>query len=136
MKAHGAADVPANLAVWAGALASGALLNIIYPACLITRKRTWGVLVHNWSEAGLAFISGAQLILAAMLLGRGMLALGTLGASVGFGIQQAAQMLGNQGLGFMSGEWKGVHGKPLRLMIVAIGILIAAAAIMAYGNTL
>ena len=45
-------------------------------------------------------------------------------------------MLGNQGLGFISGEWKGVVGKPRNQMYMAIGVLIVAALIMAYGNTL
>jgi hypothetical protein len=71
-----------------------------------------------------------------VLMGSGMLLVGALGASVGFGIQQASQMLGNQGLGFISGEWKGVLGKPRQQMYMAIGVLIVAALIMAYGNTL
>jgi hypothetical protein len=44
-------------------------------------------------------------------------------------------MLGGQGLGFLSGEWKGVYGKPRNLMFAAIGFLIIAAVIMAMGNT-
>jgi len=58
------------------------------------------------------------------------------GASVGFGIQQSTQMLGNQGVGFISGEWRGVSGAPRHQMVAAIGLLMLAAAIMAYGNTL
>jgi len=71
-----------------------------------------------------------------VLMGTGMLWLGALGASVGFGIQQASQMIGGQGLGFLSGEWKGVHGAPRQQMFLAIAILIAAAIVMAFGNTL
>ncbi len=136
MKARGASDVAAELAVWAGAIAGAALLNIAYPACLLTRKRTWNVLLRHWPESLLAAVTGTQLILGVLLMGRGMVVLGALGASVGFGIQQAAQMMGNQGLGFVSGEWRGVRGRPRTLMVVAVGILIAAASIMAYGNTL
>jgi hypothetical protein len=136
MKARGASDVAAELAVWAGAIASGALLNLIYPAFLITKRRSWDVLVRHWGETLLAALTGTQLILGVLLMGRGMVLLGALGASVGFGIQQAAQMMGSQGLGFASGEWRGVHGAPLKLMIIAIGVLVVAAAIMAYGNTL
>jgi hypothetical protein len=62
--------------------------------------------------------------------------LGALGASVGWGIQQGMQMTGTQLLGFVSGEWRGVHGKPRRQMYLAIGILILAAVVLAYGNTL
>jgi len=69
-------------------------------------------------------------------MGKGMLLLGALGGSVGWGIQQAMQMTGNQGVGFLSGEWRGVRGKPREQMYLAIGILIVAAAIMAAGNSL
>ena len=55
---------------------------------------------------------------------------------MGFGIQQAMQMTGSQAVGFISGEWRGVLGKPRSLMYTAIAILIIAAVIMAFGNTL
>jgi hypothetical protein len=45
-------------------------------------------------------------------------------------------MLGGQGVGFISGEWKGVFGKPRFQMYAAIGVLIVAALIMAFGNSL
>jgi hypothetical protein len=57
-----------------------------------------------------------------------------LGASVGFGVQQAMQMPGNQGLGSASGERHGVNGAPRKQMYFAIAVLIAAALVMAYGN--
>jgi hypothetical protein len=65
-----------------------------------------------------------------------MLLLGALGGSIGWGIQQAMQMTGSQALGFVSGEWRGVHGRPRKQMLLAIAILIVAAAILAYGSTL
>ena len=51
-------------------------------------------------------------------------------------IQQGMQMLGNQGVGFLSGEWRGVYGAPRKQMYLAIVILIMTAMILAYGNTL
>lgn len=134
MKLRGAGDIPANLAVWAGGLLAGALLNVIYPAYLMTRKRSWGVLGQSRLELGLSMVMGISFALGIVLMGKGMLLLGASGASVGFGIQQAAQMMGNQGLGFISGEWRGVPAKPKSQMFIAIGILIIAAAIMAYGK--
>ena len=65
-----------------------------------------------------------------------MLLLGVLGASVGAGIQQAMQMVGGQGVGFVSGEWRGVGGSPRRQMYLAIAALIVATIIMAFANTL
>jgi hypothetical protein len=87
-------------------------------------------------EAVLSVIMGINFILGVALMGKGMLMLGPLGASVGFGVQQAMQMLGSQGVGFASGEWKGVRGQPRHEMYAAIALLILAALVMAYGNTL
>ena len=52
----------------------------------------------------LSIIIGGQFCLAIALGGKGMVLLGVFGASVGAGIQQAMQMIGGQGLGFISGE--------------------------------
>jgi len=135
MKAQGASDIPANFAVWAIALLGGALINVLYPAYLMTKNNSWQVLKESWREVALSILIGASCVGVA-LMGKGMLLLGALGASVGFGIQQAAQMLGNQGVGFISGEWRGVHGTPRMQMYMAILVLITAAIVLAYANTL
>jgi len=61
---------------------------------------------------------------------------GALGASVGWGIFQALQIMGGQALGFASGEWHGILGSPRYQMYIAIAILILATVIMGYGNSL
>ena len=136
MQAQGAGDMPANFAVWAIALLGGALINVLYPAYRMTRNRSWQVLRQSGAEGALASLIGVSLFAGAALLGKGMLLLGALGASVGFGIQQAAQMLGNQGVGFLGGEWRGVGGTPRLQMYIAICILIISVIILGYGNTL
>ncbi|MBN1345925.1 MAG: hypothetical protein JXQ73_24760 [Phycisphaerae bacterium] len=136
MKAHGAGEIPATFAVWAVGLGGGVLVNIAYPIYLLTRNKSWGVLLASGKELGLAVIIGINFSVAVALMGQGMLLLGALGASVGFGVQQAAQMTGSQGVGFISGEWRGVHGRPRGLMYAAICVLILAAGVMSYGNTL
>jgi hypothetical protein len=44
--------------------------------------------------------------------------------------------LGGQALGFLSGEWRGVAGRPRAQIYTAIIILIAAMVIFAFANTL
>ena len=134
MKANGASDLAATFSVWAVGLLGGSLINILCPAWLMTRNKSWGVLATSWKEVLLASVIGFNMALGIVLMGTGMLLVGAFGASVGFGIQQAAQMLGGQGLGFISGEWKGVMGVPRKLMYAAIALLILAAVIMAWGN--
>jgi hypothetical protein len=122
--------------VWAAGAFSGAMLNILYPAFLMTRRRSWGVLLKRWNEVGLSALIGIQFLAALALPGKGMLMLGALGAAIGGGIQQAMQMVGGQGTGFISGEWRGVHGKPRLQMYASIALLIVAAFIMAYSKTI
>lgn len=129
-------SILAVFGVWAAGLFAGSALNIAYAVYLLTRNKSWHVFAQSWKDAGLAVIIGVTSIVAIGLQGKGMLMLGALGASVGFGIQQAMQMTGSQGVGFISGEWRGVRGKPRYQMYTAIGVLIVAAMIMAYGNTL
>jgi hypothetical protein len=136
MKTHGASDIPANFAVWAIGLLGGALINVTYPAYLMTKNKNWSVLWEYWREGALSIAIGINFILGVALMGKGMLLLGALGASIGFGVQQAMQMLGSQTLGFASGEWRGVSGKPRHEMYIAITMLTAAAIVMAYSNTL
>lgn len=62
--------------------------------------------------------------------------LGLLQGSVGFGIQQAMQTVGNQGLGFISGGRRGVTGVPRRQMYSAISLVMVGAAVMVYANYL
>jgi hypothetical protein len=136
MKANGAGDIPAIIAVWAGALAAAALINVLYPAYLMTKNKSWNLLAQDWKEVAGSAIIGTQFITAVSLMGKGMLLLGVLGASIGFGIQQAMQLVGNQLLGFISGEWRGVYGSPRMKMYLAIALVIAASAILAYARSM
>ena len=136
MKDRGAGEIPATFAVWAVGLMSGALINLIYPLYLMAKNKSFGVLLQSVPEFLLAAVIGLNMAVGIVLMGSGMLWLGALGASVGFGIQQASQMIGSQGLGFISGEWKGVRGQPRNRMYLAIALLIVAAVVMAFGNTL
>ncbi|MCL2117309.1 MAG: hypothetical protein FWH27_02665 [Planctomycetaceae bacterium] len=136
MKSQGADTMSANVAVWAVALMGGAAVNIIFPVWIMTKKKNWNVLLKNPGEALFATVAGIQFIIAISLMGRGMLFLGAFGASVGFAIQQIMQIMGNQAVGFLSGEWKNVYGNPRRLMYLALAILAVAVTIIASSNAL
>jgi hypothetical protein len=131
MKSHGAADFPAGIAVWAVALLGATIPNLCYPIILMTRNKSWGVLAERPGEILLSVVYGVLFFAPSALLGEGMLRLGALGASVGWGLVQGTLILGGQFLGFVSGEWRGVHGKPRRQIYAAILLLIGAMSIMA-----
>ncbi|MBN2581146.1 MAG: hypothetical protein JXB10_19350 [Pirellulales bacterium] len=136
VKARGGTAVPANMAVWAIGLLGGAAVNLGYPAWVMTKRRSWAMLLCSGHDAALALILGLQFIVAVVLMGQGMLLLGVAGAAIGFGIQQTLQLLGNQAVGFLSGEWRGIGGRPLRQMIAAILVLLMALVVLALGKTL
>lgn len=133
---RGAGEWPAAISVWAMGMLLGALVNVVYPAILMTKNRSWRVIGESPKEAGLSLIVGLNLFLAFSLWFSGMLLLGAMGGSVGFGIYFVLQILGAQGLGLISGEWRGVRGTPVKQMGAAVTILVLAAAIMAYASTL
>jgi L-rhamnose-H+ transport protein len=131
MKLHGSADFPAGIAVWAIALLGAALPNLLYPAIRMTRNKSWNVLMAHPAEVGLSIVYGMLFFTPSALLGKGMLLLGPLGASVGWGLVQGTVILGGQILGVLSGEWRGVVGLPRRRMFLAVTLLVAAMIIMA-----
>jgi hypothetical protein len=47
---------------------------------------------------------------------------------------QSIQILGNQAIGFASGEWHGVKGSPRTLMIISVIVLVIAVVVLAVGN--
>jgi multidrug transporter EmrE-like cation transporter len=136
MLERGAGQWPSAIAVWALGMLLGALANVVYPAILMTRARSWHVIGESPCEFALSLIVGLNLFLAFALWFFGMLLLGPIGGSVGFGIYFALQILGAQGLGWISGEWRGVHGRPIVHMCAGVTILTVAAAVMAYASTL
>ena len=133
--AQGASETVANIGVWAIALLGGAMVNLTFPGYIMTKNKSWSILFSSGKDLILAAIIGAQFIFAIMLLGKGMLVLGVLGASIGFGIQQAMQINGNQIVGFASGEWRGIKGLPRTYMVAAIAVLLLGIAILAFTNT-
>ena len=136
MLERGAGEWPAAIAVWALGMLLGALINVVYPAFIMSKNKSWHLLKESPNELGLSLIVGFNLFLAFALWFQGMLLLGPLGGSVGFGIYFALQILAAQGLGWISGEWKGVRGKPVMQMFTAVAVLVVAAGIMAYACTL
>jgi L-rhamnose-H+ transport protein len=132
---QGGGDITANFAVWAFGMLGGGLVNIGYATYLIFRNNNLKVFFERREELLYGAIIGLQFILSIVALGKGMILLGALGASIGFAIQQSMQILGNQVVGFSGGEWKGVKGEPRRFMYVAILIIFIAVIMLAYSQT-
>ena len=136
LQQEGAGNFVAIVGVWAIALPGGALVNILYPAWLLTCRRSWGEFTCNVTEIGLSLLMGAMFFSSVVLNGLGMRSLGPLGASVGFAVYQAFMMAASQGIAFVHGEWHGITGSPRRQIYTALVITFLAVCIMAYGNSL
>ncbi len=134
VKSSGGHDIVANMAVWAFGMLGGGLVNTVYALWLMNRRKTWQHFFHRKSEIVYGLILGTQFILSFVLMGKGMVMLGVLGASVGFAIQQSMQIMGNQLVGWMGGEWNGVTGKPLRQMHFALLVIILGVVTLATNN--
>ena len=64
----------------------------------------------------------------------GMSLLGGWGPSVGFGVNQAMQILGSQSVGLIFGEWRGVPRPAVRTMVWGVILLLLAVAVISCGN--
>ena len=98
----------------------------------MTKHKSWNVLIQVPGDLGLAVLFGLTFFTGFALMGKGMLVLGPLDASVDFGVQQSTQMLGGQAVDILAGEWRHVCNR-LRSLIL---ILVLAMIIMSYGNML
>lgn len=134
MMKRGAGEFQASFAVWAIALLSAGILNSVYFAVQMTKNKSWDVFFNYWPEAFLAVIFGVIFIAGFIFMGKGMLLLGVLGASIGFGLQQSMQIVGSQLVGFIGGEWKAAAKPILNQVYIAIALLIVAAVILAIAN--
>lgn len=124
------------IGVWAIVLPGGALVNVLYPAWLLTRRHGWGDFAGNLPEIGLSLLMALAFFTFVISNGLGMRTLGPLGASVGFGVYQGLTMMTSQGIAFGHGEWRGIYGLPRRQIYLALAIFLLAVSLMGYANSL
>jgi hypothetical protein len=129
-------SIPAAFAACVIPLFGGVVVACGYPIFLLFRNRSWALFLHGGRDVLLVVLMGCTGALSIFLWGKGTLMLGAIGASIGWGISQATKVVGSMGLAYVSGEWRGVSGKPLLQMRLAAVILIVATLIMAYGKVL
>ena len=133
MKAQGASELAANIGVWAFALSGAVLPNLLYPAWLLTRNRSWGLLWAHPGEIGLSVIYGVLFFAPSVLLGRGMLLLGAVGGLRGRGDRSGNLDSWRPDAGLPQRRMARRSCAPRRRMYAAIVLLLAALAVMAAG---
>ncbi len=134
--AHGTTEGNASVAVRVVTLLGGALVNLLYPAYLLFRRRSWGVFAEKGviGDILLSIPLGGIIIVSMVMTSVGMALIGALGPSIGFGVTQAMQIVGSQSIGFLFGEWRGVPRRHVRTMVLAVVLLLVAVGVISYGN--
>ncbi len=127
---HGAPSTGAIVGVWALSAPGGAIVNIAFAAMAISWNKSWRTLSENPQEFGLGLLAAIMFFASFSIMGLGMNLLGALGASVGFGITMAFQILASQVLGFAAGEWTHASGSARRTMCVSVALMLAAVVVI------
>ena len=135
LEARGASPAAANLGVWTIALLGGVLPNLTYPIWLIVRERSWGVFALAPRDLVLSLLIGLMSFLVFICMGTGMKQMGALGASVGFGVYQAMMLATSQAVGLISGEWRGIAGRPRFQMAWSLMLIFLAVIFLAVANS-
>jgi hypothetical protein len=134
--AHGVAERNIATAVRIVTLMGGTAVNLLYPAFLLFRNRSWGGVFEPgaWREAILAVPFALLTIISFAMGSSGMVLMGALGSSVGFGINQSLQIVSAQSIGLVFGEWKGVERRYTRLMVAALALMLVGIAVISAGQ--
>jgi len=134
----GASEVSASDPVWAMTLLGGLTTNVAYCSFLLFRNKTWSDYTkpQTTSHWFLAALMGAIWMPSVALYGRAAVMMGDLGSSAGWGLYMGVVILVSTLWGFVTGEWRGVHGKPIRLIIIGVVLLLIAISFIGYGTTL
>jgi L-rhamnose-H+ transport protein len=124
---HGASATSAGNAVWLLVANAGFFPSLIYSLYLLKRNQTWSTFRAGSGKywllpplMGLMWISGT------VMYGVGANAMGSLGPAIGWPVFLSTTVLVANSWGFFTHEWKGIHGRPLRLQTAGLIILIAA----------
>jgi L-rhamnose-H+ transport protein len=133
----GAHPFAAVFAAWIVVLWGGITFSLLYCVVTLTKNKTWNT--FTLPKSGNAYKWG---VLSALLwfgslgiYGIGAAKMGELGAVLGWPTLVGLSLIFSNYWAIRSGEWKGAK-KPLKILFLGIGILIAATLIMTYANTM
>ena len=124
-----------SLAAWVVVLAGALVMNAGYSVILLFRNKSWGSFgVRASRKAYLwALVSGLCWFGALGIYGQGSAMLGEIGPVIGWPILLGLSLIISNVWAWSAGEWKGA-GKPFRLLILGLIVLILASVILGYAN--
>lgn len=131
----GASSMSASDPVWAVTLLGGLTSNVLYCSFLLFRNRTWA----DYKKSGtashwfLAALMGAIWMPSIALYGRAAVMMGELGSSAGWGLYMGVVILVSNLWGFATGEWRGIRGRPIVLIVLGVVCLLIAIVFIGIG---
>ncbi len=134
----GATPAAASNAVLLPVLMGGAIPNCLYCLYLLNRNHTW-IRYRETSRAWLIVLLMAVMYSGSVALwgiSTSPAMLGKLGPSVGWALFIGTMVLSSNVGGFLTGEWKDAEGAPARTMAGGLALIVAAMALIGYGNYL
>lgn len=124
---HGANPVSAGNAVWLLIANAGFLPSLFYSLYLLQKNRTWGAFRTRMGWYWLvAPLMGLMWISCIVLYGVGANKMGSFGPVIGWPAFVSTTVLGATFWGFLTREWKGISGRPIRIQTAALVVLVAA----------
>jgi L-rhamnose-H+ transport protein len=137
-KSSGATSASSVYAIWAVVFTTNYLVNFMYSIFLIIKNRNFEQFVKqstvtNWLWA---LFLGITWPLGIVLYGMGADKLGRFGAYAGFPMMLTCSLLGSNITGVLIGEWKGVGRSTKLIMKIGVLILILAAILFGYANSI
>ena len=131
-------DWRTTLVCWMPMYWGGITALVICMGGSMLRRGTWRNYFAPGSGRDFCISSSMGLVhfLAQIPYGIGTYCLGTLGTSVGFGVNIGMALVVASLLGFVQGEWRGVSRRAVNVLLATIAILIFAMAVLAYAVTL
>lgn len=125
--AHGAQPASSANAIWSLAVSAGSLPSILLCTTSLTRTRTWSLFNSNFNRnASLCVVMAVLWITGTVIYGAAAGMLGKFGAAVSWPIYMSGIILTSNVLGWITGEWRGVTGAPVRYLLSGVGVQIVS----------
>lgn len=125
---HGAKPIWCANVIWPPLLAGGAIPNVLY--CVHLLRKNHGGQHYRADRVGLCWLlsvlMGVLWFGGHLLYGMGTSVLGTLGPVVGWPVYMSMLVISASGYGYLTGEWRHVSARPIRLQLAGIAILSGA----------
>jgi L-rhamnose-H+ transport protein len=133
---HGASVAMMSNAVWLPCLYAGFLPGAIYCYILMRKKgnvsqlRLPGTWYYWFAAASMGLLWYGSIILYSI----STVKLGALGTSIGWPLFLASIVVASTAFGALTGEWARTGTRPIRTMILGVGFLVLAIAILSYAG--